>query len=75
MTLSRDAFACRLSFLLEKCLSLPLHPRQFFNDGQADSFIVDTKWCGDTDMSIRGIDTQVQVLDILPNDLNVEAGN
>ena len=69
MTISRG----RLAVGVLQLLALALDPGQPLDDGQADVLVVEASRRGDADPAERRVDADVQVLDVLVDDIDVDA--
>ena len=75
VALARDEFTPRLAVLSLELRPLPANPGQPGDHGQPHRVVVEAQWRGDPDSSLWGVDAQVQVLDILADDLDLDAAD
>ena len=73
MTLAAHHFAFGLAGLSFKFDSLAFYPSEFANQRQANGSIIHLEGNSHANPAIRRIDSKVQVLDALPDNLNRQA--
>ena len=73
MGLAGDHLALGLARGGLELLALPLDPRQALDDREPDLVVVEALGCGDAHASERRVDADVQVLDVLVDDVDVDA--
>jgi hypothetical protein len=73
MALAADHFAGGLARLTRKSGPLAFDPAELADDRKAHRFVADSDWRGYPYPAMRGINPQVQVLDVLADNLNRQA--
>jgi hypothetical protein len=58
--------------LLAHLLALLRDPRESSDNGEPDGVVVQLRWSCDTNPAKRRIHREVEVLDVLPNDVDLE---
>lgn len=70
-----DHLSLRLAFLLLELRLLSADPSKSTNHGQTNCIFVQTNGRRDPHASIRWVNPNVQILDVLPNNLNLETSD